>query len=535
MRVPLRVVLLAGSILLCALALRLAGVPFGFPLLTHPDEHYVVDAAHGMVERGDLDPRFLKYPSLYIYTQAALQASLARFHDPSPPLKRQLLAGPVDEGLLRDYFWGRCLTVLLSIASIMLAGDAARRLWGSSAALLTVLMLSVARLQVENSFSVTVDTPAALGVALTLWLSVRIVLDSSPSLLLFALGGISAGLAIGTKYTSLFCIVPLFIAYLWRCEHDKSDPRRDRRGLLMICLVPASFLLSTPYALLHLSDFLLALGAESAHYRGEDAVGTQNLSYGYYTEVLIEKFGTVPLLLSILGAVLLALKSPRSALLVFSFPILHTLFIGSFKVHFARNALPALPFLAMAASYATVRATAGLGQGHFTRFWNLKGWTSKGQRSRAMLSVLVVFALGVDLCGQAWSSWNQVKQVRLPNTRLVALEWFEENVPEGSRVGREFYAPPIDRQRYEVQELGLSGIARQPLFGLDVIVSSSVDYDRYLNNPDLYPAWAACYHRVFAEFDQLAVFSPQPGESSGPTIRIFSVPSDSSLSECETG
>src|SRR5690348_12493770 len=60
--------LLLGVIVLQAFILRLWGIGWGLPYADHyHDEQTVARVVLGMIERGDWNPRFFDYPSLYFY------------------------------------------------------------------------------------------------------------------------------------------------------------------------------------------------------------------------------------------------------------------------------------------------------------------------------------------------------------------------------------------------------------------------------------------------------------------------------------
>jgi len=62
---PKSALFLSGCVIvLLALLLRFPGVFSGYPLVLHPDEPTLVDAARAMVLSGDLNPHFFRYPSL---------------------------------------------------------------------------------------------------------------------------------------------------------------------------------------------------------------------------------------------------------------------------------------------------------------------------------------------------------------------------------------------------------------------------------------------------------------------------------------
>ena len=60
----------AGVVLAGALAIRLVGINWGLPYLSHPDEPVNYGVFHAMVHDRTLNPHFFNYPSLFFDIQA---------------------------------------------------------------------------------------------------------------------------------------------------------------------------------------------------------------------------------------------------------------------------------------------------------------------------------------------------------------------------------------------------------------------------------------------------------------------------------
>ncbi len=495
-----------SAILVAAFVLRYIAVDFGFPVFVHPDESQVAAPAARIAATGDLDPETFLYPSLYIYMQSSM--FVLTF------LVERLTGGAEtfeQIELTTLYHWGRLLTVFISVATIYLTFVVTRILTGGpSAGLLAALLVGASFLHMTNSFTITTDVPMGFWVLLSAFGSLLIV-ERGPALRYYMLAAVSAGLAGGTKYNAVFCVLPLVVAHF-----SAAAPRGKRpHGLLAagIAVTGLAFLASTPYVLIEPASFFEFLRFQRTAYAVSHAgAESATTSFSYYAAVLLEQFGIVPLLASVAGALALAKSSPRAAAVTITFPAAYFLFMGSYRVHFERNMVPVLPFLA---------ALAGLGCIRFLEAARRQG--AGPSRSVVRLGVWAVVALlTVSIYHQGVMSLAHAKRITLPNTRWISKQWIETNLPSGSKIAVEFYTPPIDPERFEVTELGLFGLSRDvDLEGYDYLVASSQDFRRFLLRPDLYPVKAQRYKELFGRHRLVKFFRPEEGESYGPAIRVY--------------
>jgi hypothetical protein len=517
-------------LLAAALALRGMGVPYGFPLLVNSDEKPILAGAIGMLGSGDPNPHFFHYPSLYLYLQAAAFAvvygvgKLAGAYAQLADLKGLTL--PVT---------GRVLTVLLGTGTVLATFLAGRLLLGPWAALLAAAIVAACRLHVAHSFQIAVDVPAGLFTALALWAAAR-RFTSSPRWRDYALAGVFAGLATGTKYTAFLAVLPLLWAHFAGPEGggpERGGPERggipralrDRRLWGALALVPVVFLLTTPYAVLDFATFREHLSYEGAHYAGgHPGMGSGGTSYGAYLSLLWRGAGPAAVGLAVLGAGLLLWRRPRLGGLLLLFPACYLLFIGRYPVHFERNLIPLVPFLALLAAAAVAEPLRG---------WAAAGRTGTG-RARGLLAAGVVLA-GIGLAGtaaQGAASLAHVRRVTLPDTRFAALTWARSHVPPGARILLEAHTPTLEqvlrdgRPAYATTRLGgaAASLPAPVLARFDYLVLSSATYRRFVRDPERHPEEAARYRTVFETYPLAAEFAPEPGRRAGPVIRIYRVP-----------
>lgn len=521
------VVLALVLALLAAGALRISGVWFAYPLTIHPDERKVVETALTIKKTGDLNPHFFNYPSLPIYSQAGLFWAV--------DATEQAFSGKLSRRTPRIHYFvaGRLLNVLLSLLTILVTFEIGRRLVSPAVGLAAAVFIGAAPLHVLNAFTATVDTPTAFWTSLSLLMAV-VIAKGDRSLRNYVLAGVFTGFAIGCKYTAFLAVVPLLLAHLRGCRsrHDLVT----REFVIALVLIPISFLATTPYAVLDHTTFLEAIQYEGQHYRnghpGNEAAGST--SFGLYAGVLFGwGYGLAPMILALLGLGWLFRRDPWSAAILAGFPLLLFLFAGQYKVFFSRNLLACIPALAVL-SATGLQPLAKFAESALSR------WTSNETVARnRIVTVLMIGILIAAVVGPAALAREETRKLTLPDTRWVSLRWVVDNLPEGAHLAREHYTPPIEHhgrsKGFKVTRLGYHFLKRpgamERLEGVDYVILSSGDFQRFFDNPELYPDEAGAYQRFFDNHTLVKEFVPDNTTLGGPHILIYSLPGGGSRDE----
>ncbi len=502
------------TVLIAAFVIRILNIRFGYPLQTHADEPVLVEAALDIVNTGDLNPHIFLYPSLTIYLQALIFFLIQL---PDRLFGLQLLPGQVVD----YYVYARALTVLFSTATIYIVYEIGRRLFGTWTGLGAMVFLSVSSAHVMNGYFATVDTPTAFWASLACLMAVMIYTGSERKLWQYLAGGICVGLATGSKYTACLSVLPILVAHAYHAR--LGEKWLDKNVIVALLAIPVVFLITTPYALLDFNTFfnegLLFQSKAYTSHTGYESETTTSFRL-YLSHLYSEGYGEVATLLALTGLMALLFRKRLEALLLMSFPLALFLLLGSYKVYFSRNILPVIPVMALLSGYG------------FTSILDLSAklrssfsLNSSGYRYAASgLAVLLVFFC---VKNQIAEDMRAIRANTLPDTRWVSLQWIERNIPAGTRIGRERYAPPIEfySQSYWVDFLGIGGVAnvQRAVESMQYVVVSSYDYDRFLENPEQYPAQAETYRNFFACNQLIKEFADDGETMSGPTIRIYRI------------
>ena len=492
-------------VLAVAFAIRYGGIKFGFPLITHPDEPLIAGSATNIIITKDLNPHMFIYPSLYIYMQAldyififSIGKLIGIFHS------------FFDIGVTTFYFWGRMLTIILSVWTIYFVYLLANLLFNRLVGVISTLFIAFSLLHVSNSYTITTDSPMAFLIILSFFVS-AVNYINGPKLRYYILNGALIGCAVSTKYTAVWCVLPLIYVHL----HHTSFSRvklLDRKLLLGLLSIPAAFVLTSPFSILAFNDFAHSLALDRKAYSlGHFGFESDAVSYGYYFGSLVGKYGIIPLIFAGIGVIFSLIRDFRKTALLLSFPIPYFIFLGAYKVHFDRNMVCLVPYLALMSGYGIFELTEC--------FKN----AARNKIVKCALYFLLIISVVSGVYAQSHKVLDYNRLITLPDTRSISKLWIEENIPTGARIAREHYTPPVDNKTFKVNDLGYYGLIKASLDSYDYIIASSSDYNRFLNDEKRYPVQSKKYKEIFSKYELVKEFVPDNIKVGGPRISIYKI------------
>lgn len=501
-----------------AALLRIWGVGFGLPHTYHPDEHQYVDTALQVIE-GQLNPGRFNNPSLYKYALAAVDGVwLAVARSTGAVESRTAFLALAQSDPTSSYLLARLVTAIIGALTAVLvyllaleAGAArnggSRSLDSRRAALVAAVLLAGTYLHARQSHFAVSDVPATALVAAALLFSMRVLRHARPRD--YAIAGLLAGLAAATKYSGGLVVVSLVAAHLLaEGAPVRAMPRRlfDRRLLLAAASFAAAFLLAVPFAVLDWPAFVedVALLIERGRTGFKGLALSPDVGWVFYAKTLWWGMGPALLAASLGGIVLALVRHRRADLVLVLFPLVLYAWMGRQLLMFARFMLPALPVLVVLAAELLV--------------WLCAKLPDRDHLREAALVALTTVVLLVPVASTLRFDWLLTQ----PDTRDVAQQWIERNVPEGTKVlvhsnGPELAA--IDRPEpgavvpYELTRMGTTGLSKAPLQhyvdeGYEYFVLSSFSYDRRLLDPAKDQARREFYERLDSEFELVETFAP---------------------------
>jgi hypothetical protein len=430
--------ILLVAVVALGLAVRFWGLKFGLPVVyARPDELLLIGVVIGFF-RGDPNPHFFEYPTLYLYVLAGVYCLF---------YARSMLAGWVRDSaefaasfkvnFVPFFLAARATAAVLGGATVALVHGIARPLFGVSAGLLAALFMAVAFLHVRDSHYATTDVPMVFFVAAAMLAIVRVhcyrrAFDAR-------LAGVLAGCAMGVKYNAVMLVLPMAIVegiHAWQVRRDWRRMLRETHLFRMAACCILMFLAGSPYLLLDygkaLHDLRSLQASTSMGMTPPELLGrgwTYHLPHSLWYGV-----GWPMLISALAGLAWMAARHPGPALVLGSFPVAYYVAAGAGYNVFVRYMLPVVPFLCIFAGYFVASAASAI---------------APAMRLRP---ALVAAALGVAVA--APPAINVVQFDRLltrEDSRIVAGRWLAENVPAGASMfisGNRYGHPAMDFVRY---------------------------------------------------------------------------------------
>jgi hypothetical protein len=397
-----------AALVVAALALRLYGLRHGLPFVYNADENaHFVAGAIGMFGHTYNPNYFINPPAFTYLLHVAFQLGFGG----RDGVSEAYAADPGDV-----FAVARALSGVLGAVAVGLLVAAGTRLFDRRIGFVAAALLAVAFLPVHYAHLALNDVPTLAPLCLAL-VGVGGVFARG-RLLDYALAGAGLGLACATKYTGGIVLLPLLAAAA--VGREQALGRRVGGLALAGVLALGAFLVANPFALLDFDSFRDGLSEQSA--ASSDGGGKLGLTASsgilYYLGTTTWGLGWVPALAAVGGAIALAVRDWRRALVLVPPLVLFVLFMGIQDRYFARWLLPVYPFACLLAAYGAVTLAA----------WAL-------ERAGRPRPAWAAAAAGVLLCAQGlvFAVHNDVVLTRA-DTRQLARDWMVANVPPGTRV-----------------------------------------------------------------------------------------------------
>ncbi|HEX9017366.1 MAG TPA: glycosyltransferase family 39 protein, partial [Chloroflexota bacterium] len=420
------------------LGLRLFAIGHGLPEQYVPDESTMVGGALRMGASRSLQPGTFIYPAGLMYVFAAEYLGLLGFGTLTHTFSS------VDQ--FKEFaFVDPTLFYLLPRVAVALAGTACipvvfllgRRLYGSTAGVASAFLLATSLMHVQMSHQARHWVPIALFTLVILWVSLDLAEHGRRRD--YLLSGILVGLAFATSFNGILLLLMPVTAHVVRQlrvnSHRSSvfSPRQHLPLLATVALAPVIFFALNPYILLHFKEFA------AFQTSGERSIGGQILghydsylqqflarqAFGFFAEATLAYEPAITIL-GLAGAVIAVRGFRATALVVLAYPVFHYLmFATTAPSTEQRYMLPAIVLLALPAGLAASRILSWAGKG--------------GNAVRLGVSALLVVLAVLALLPALRYDWVLAQA----DTRTVAKDWIEANVPAGSDVAVEGYGPPL--------------------------------------------------------------------------------------------
>jgi len=525
-----------------ALGLRCYRIHYGLPALYDPDEVIPVTSAGSMLAHLSLNPHWFGHPaSTLIYLLCLIYGLgygvghwLGYFPDPA------YFRAWYDWDPSFFYLSGRLLCACIGAVSILPLYFIGKKLWGKSAGLIAAFGLALCPEHLSLSRELRCDVLLTL-----LILAIAVVCIQLATLRRwqeYALAGFLAGLATATKYPGIIAMVMIFVA------HGNPFRQQARSGMKLgiaglSCLI--GIFVGSPFLLPEFRSAWAELGPEGwSPHLGMVGAGWSSNLWWYLSGSVERSLGGLGSLIALFGGLSLFRSPIAGTKILVIFPLVFLGALSLLPLHWERWALPVLPFgyLWFCAGWLAVEARV--------RKQASEKWAGRSWAWSVFLPVIVLSLWLIP------SQWRLLQQRSGEDTRAQAARWILQNIPVGSRLLMEWYAPelPKDIFRYYANELTVIPACLDPrkrnyrptnivgrledissLFrlGVEYVVLSDL-WDRQretASSTDFSQNSISSYQQIDRIGTKVYEVRAVPGRNQGPSIRIYHLPSSPPLAK----
>ncbi|HMD51355.1 MAG TPA: glycosyltransferase family 39 protein [Solirubrobacteraceae bacterium] len=406
-------------VLAVALGLRLWGVGSGLPYVYNVDEygHFVPEAVRMFT--GGLDPHYFVNPPALTYL---LHVVYAIWFLGAGSVSREFALHPTE-----FYEMARVLVALLGTLSVWLLYLVGSRLFGRGVGLLSAALMAVAFLPVYYGHLALNDSPALVGVTLSLLGSTGILRRGRQ--IDYLVAGVGVGLAAATKYTAGVVIVSM-LAAAWQRYREGGASERTHVALgLCVGVIAAAcaFLIANPFSVLDFHLFRSELELQSRYTqmsRSSWVGGPSDTAPVYYLWSFTWGLGWIPALAALGGLATVWRRGRALGWLLVPAPVLYLVFLSVQGRYFGRWLIPILPYACLLGSYFSLALADRAAR-----------LAPRARRAFVAVAVLALLAQGVIY------SVHSGLVLSRADTRALARTWMIANIPRGSRVVVEPFMP----------------------------------------------------------------------------------------------
>jgi hypothetical protein len=450
--------------------LRITALDYGLPGVYHPDEIPILSRALALA-KGDPNPHNFLYPSLHFYLLFAWEALffvvgwIAGWYRSAADFQAAYFRDPSSLVLA-----GRALTAVFGTLTLLAVFDLGRRLFDPAVGVAAAVFLAVSSYAVRDAHYVKLDVPVTFFATIALAAVARLVTTSSAaeSPRSWLAAGLLAGLAMSTQYYVIF--LALTIAVVAVGDIRRSGGWRPSARLLAWAALGSTvgFLAGTPFIVVELETAMRDIAGvrEVDIDRALAAGGGAFTSLPAYLRMLaVEAMGWPVSAAAVLGAALVLRRDWRRAAVLLVFPLAYLVFIAH-TVPMSRYVNCMLPSMAVLAAFGIVTVMRRI-----------------RPRQPAWTAVVVVLAAVPGLA----ASIRAVEFYGQTDTRTLARDFIEAQVPAGSSILVQPYSAPIHRSRESLVEALRSHLGSED--------AASVKYQMELAiAPPLEPAYRTIYY-----------------------------------------
>ncbi len=410
-------------IVLLGFFLRIYAINWQLPYLYQTEEYKTVNYVLKMAAQKSLNPKFFEYPSLYLYlmllvfSMLFLFGKIFGFYTSAENFALKFFIDPTVV-----YVVGRTFSAIWGTFLIILTYVLGKLLYNKRVGIFSALIVSVLPIWVVYSHFIKPEMFSNLLVCIYCVSLYKYYLTQNIKFFYISCGIL--GLATSCKYLSLPSGVLLPLVYF------SGNKKKFVNFILGLALIVLFFILGTPYSVLDYKTFFVEM---KGIFLGPQEGLKRDIFYGVYKTFLDWIFmGNSTAFVGILcflGVVYCAIKRKLQDLIVVCIFLIYSLVNITHYFPAWGFLFTAFPFYAIAGGQVA------------DKFFD------KSLITKIFFGLVIVISLIESIFVDI--------RFFLKDTRTVALEWIEKNIPQGEKVLIDRYpnSPPLKMTKQQIERL----------------------------------------------------------------------------------
>jgi hypothetical protein len=418
-KLQFRVSALFAGMLFLALVARLYGINHGLPYGYQVDEKWIVNSAMSF-GTGDLNPHLFHWPGTTIMYLLFFEFGVffvgGWFLGIFDSAEQFALFFMEDPSLF--YLIARTTIAIIGTATVYLTYELGKRMFSAKVGIIAAAFVAFNYLAIGVDHIVFPDTPLVFLSVLAMIFIYNIMTQGTTSA--YWLAGFITGCGIATKYNAGVLILPLSLAHCMRVENGLKKFRSaflDKKYLGSLVMVLLGFLISCPFALLDFSNFYN--GFISQLFRtttGSFGTDIHNPWFYYFRNAFPSSIGVGLTILGIVAFFYSLKRFKREDILLLAFICFYFVYLFKAKVGAEKYLLFVIPFWCILCARL---------------LHDIIMWMDLTDIVRNALLFLCTIMLIIGPFSRGLYNDYLLTQ---KDTRTLAKEWIESNIPFGLKI-----------------------------------------------------------------------------------------------------
>ncbi len=269
---------------------------------------------------------------------------------------------------------------------------------------------------------------------------------------------------------------------------------KNRKIDVALITAGLTFIITTPYSIFEFDLFFKHLLLEARHYSKGHPGSEGNTLFWYFRYILFHE--GIVLILAVIEIIRGFIKKNKQSILTALFFIIYFAFISRFIVRNDRTLLPALPYLFVLTAM------------FISSIW--KSLIQKKSKIKYIGFICIVILIALVVIPPFVNTISNNMNLTRINSRITAVEWVEENIPQGSKIALESYYPYINPDKFDVKGF-FKLIEQSPEWftakGFHYLIFSQGMFQRFFDEPLRYKSEVESYNNMFKYFKLIKIFT----------------------------